>query len=334
MKKRFCCFIIAAIISLSFSAPINVSPNITASAEAVRITNLIVSLEINAFRGDVRLRGQRPDVNASASCEFENELSRHFDSQFNEFIRMAGDNTRSLLFEFKVTVSGDYVNVIFICGKTAATTEQFVLTTVIDSSARKIVRLHDIAGVNGSNMINQAMFARIAANPSRFSTSFTFIANTHSFYMDGSAVVLLFNEFGLLNTRSGIAEIHINTDDITNVAISGDGLYENSSGVIMVQLRKVADIFDFNLIWNETNRSVIISDVNDLSVVLFIGNALYSDSRFANQVEFESPPEIFNDRTYLPLSFFDQTLGLIYHIHLDGTVTLSRFDCKNLSIIS
>jgi len=297
------------------------SPTLEAAVQ--RVVNMITSELVDGFRGEVRLRGERPAANAAAG-EFQALLDMHFEAQFDDFIRLT-ERARTLTFEFDVTVSGRFVNIKFFCNRTAAATEQHILTTVIDSVSLEILTLTDVVGVNGAELINQPLWAQIASNPSRFSTSFSGITNSHGFFMDGTSAVLVFSEFELVNARVGITQVSIDTENVFNVTAEYEYIKE-SRGIKMIRLRHIADGFGYNLTWTSAARTVNISSAYGMNVTVSIDRNRYVDENHPGILELEAAPVIFNDFTYLPLSFFTQIMRLAYYVHQDGSITFSRFD--------
>jgi hypothetical protein len=317
-------------------------PTETEEARLERIAgqykDLIAPQTVNTFRGDVRLRGFRPIV-AGITAEdligdglddgFVEELNRHFEAQYNEFVRTAGENTRTLEFNFDVTVSGGFVNVLFYCGRAAVSTERLVLTTVIDADSGAIVTVTDIIGGNGVRLINRALSAQIAANPARYSSAFAGITPNNAFYMDNGDAVMLFNEFALVNAGTGITAVRVQLGGFANLSVGSEYQYTKGTvGIRMVQLKKVADGFGFELAWNEPTQTVDMRG-NGFDIEMTIGRNAYSGARNLSPVRLESAPELRLDdgRTYLPLSFFEQILGLAYSVSLDdGIILFTSFD--------
>jgi len=301
---------------------------LTPLEKSLNIKAMISVQTVDTFRGNVRLRGQRPVVNVEG--DFGELLDARFQSQFNEFIRLAGDSARTLTFAFEVTVSGGFVNVKFFCNRTAE--EQHVLTTVINSVTGEIVSLADVTGVNGVRLINQALLARVAANPSQFSAGFTGITANQNFYMNGTTAVLMFNEFEFINARTGRVRANINLDDITNVVVNPDEHIQDSNGIQIKQLRHViGNGIGYELTWTDITNTVNIAS-EETNITITIGRNSYVNARHPGILELEVAPQLFNERTYLPLSFYTQIMNLTYHIHQDGSITFSRFDDSNFII--
>ena len=347
LAKRVKPIVCAAVLACSFAIanPVYSRPTVAAQEsryeeynETEQPTPLELSLEIkamisartvNTFRGDVRLRGERPEVNHQSN--FGVMLSDRFDAQFNEFMRLAGGNARTLTFGFEVTVSGGFVNVMFFCN--SAADERHFLTTVINSVTGEIVSLAHVAGVNGVSLINQALSARIAANPLQFSTGFTGITTNQNFYMNGTTAVLVFNEFELINARTGKVRVNVNLNDVTNVVADPSEHMQDWNGIQMIQLRHVVgDGFGYALLWIDLTQNVNITSEEGTSITITIGTNSYVNIRQPGILELEAAPQLFYARTYLPLSFFTQIMNLTYHRHQDGSITFSRFDDSNLTI--
>ena len=132
-------------------------------------------------------------------------------------------------------------------------------------------------------------------------------------------------EKALLLNRAAVAEATEETEATTeetpdttadtaadNFTISTqDTLTEN--GVIMVPLRLVAEAAGFEVTWDGDTRAVNLTK-ETVSCTITIDANIYSDG------ELENPPIIVNDRTFAPIYFFEEALG-IYHSNADGIIT-------------
>ena len=305
----------------------------TTYATAVEFKQLITSEPINMFRGSVRLRGERPVVtlpntlttaNPNLSAEFIENLNEHLYNQFNEFIQLASGVTRSLSFHFEVIVSGQFINILFFCYRNAAALEQHIKTTVINSETMQIVSLTSILGCNAIRLINQSLSPLIASEPALYIASFAGISNKQYFYVNDNYVVLVFSEFELMRTRAGITRLSLNKNDVINVIIPAEEV-RFLANITMLPLRMVITDFGYYPFWTAATRSInIVSQQVSLSVS--INETRVYDAVQPGQVLFlETAPAIFNNRTYMPLSFFNYFLGLTHYVGEGGSITFSRF---------
>ena len=85
--------------------------------------------------------------------------------------------------------------------------------------------------------------------------------------------------------------------------VYADFYMENN--ITMVPLRQVAEFMGFTVTWNESDRSVTLQH-SDGHV---FGNIVIGQSSFDGH-HLEVVPTIRNDRTFVPVSFFEILLGM------------------------
>lgn len=97
-----------------------------------------------------------------------------------------------------------------------------------------------------------------------------------------------------------------NTDIIVeDKKIEAPTSYVNEQGTVMVPLRAIAEALEFDVEWNGEEQSVKIGK----NISLTIGEDNYIDMKAA-PIKLGSAPELVDDRTFVPLSFFREVVGL------------------------
>lgn len=92
--------------------------------------------------------------------------------------------------------------------------------------------------------------------------------------------------------------------------------YTNPQGMVMVPLRAIAESLGHTVAWDNDLRRVTIN--NDVSFT--IGTDSYMNGE--NTLELGAAPEILQDRTFVPLSFFQQVLGTEQADVIDGQIII------------
>lgn len=105
-----------------------------------------------------------------------------------------------------------------------------------------------------------------------------------------------------------------NIEKLTADGIETDGFYENENGVLMVPLRKITEALEYDVEWNGENKSVMI---NKGIYSLKIGENSYVKGK-TMPIELEAAPEIKDDYTYVPVSYFSEILELNLSVSADG----------------
>ncbi|SFL55748.1 Copper amine oxidase N-terminal domain-containing protein [Paenibacillus sp. 1_12] len=112
-----------------------------------------------------------------------------------------------------------------------------------------------------------------------------------------------------------------------NLVINGKGfspdeasLYVGANNTIMVPIRAAAEALGYNLTWMPTTQSLELIKGNQF-LTLQIGQDKYSFAKML--IQLEVTPELKNEKTYVPLSFFEEVMKLQVTASPTGTITIS-----------
>ena len=95
---------------------------------------------------------------------------------------------------------------------------------------------------------------------------------------------------------------------VNNNVITGDAApFVDSNWRTMVPLRALAESFDAEVIWDDTDRTVTINYDGDTTIVMTVGDADYTVDGADKTMDTE--PVIQGDRTYVPIRFAAEALG-------------------------
>lgn len=88
--------------------------------------------------------------------------------------------------------------------------------------------------------------------------------------------------------------------------VDGEDAITDENGVIIIPVRKYAEGLGLEVGWNDEDRSVTVGTI-PMGVSFKIGENSYSKARMTPFV-LEKAPQIIDDLTYVPVSFFEQVL--------------------------
>lgn len=276
---------------------------------------------------DIDIKGVKPVIDGLTNKTFQTELNEQIDAQYSVFVKKSSSGTKKIVFSYKTVDSGDYFSILFYCViQDAVSSQNYVSTIVVNTESEKIVSLNDIIGPNGVKLINKNFAASIAANPSKYNATFTGIEDNHNFYLDGETVHIPFDEFEIYVGSVGIIESTFLISEIKNFVIEkGDYRTKEVYGVKMIPLRLVAEEFGYTLNWNPSNSTVdILLNKNIITSVKIDSNS-YTTSSTGGKRELESAPLLYDGRTYVPISFFEEILATSYAISPNGQITFSVY---------
>ena len=129
----------------------------------------------------------------------------------------------------------------------------------------------------------------------------------------------------LILIASIILHITSTTNSYANpVAVRLNGVYVNVEAIIvndrvLVPVRSIIELLNGKVEWNEARKQAIIS-YEDMNIIMQPSASF----AFVNDdvIFFDAPPQIINERMYLPLRFTAETLGIFVDF-VNGTVFIN-----------
>ncbi|MDR2183615.1 MAG: copper amine oxidase N-terminal domain-containing protein [Clostridiales bacterium] len=312
------------LFAAAFPAPVSLS----AAAPTSSATAILAGLDTQdapqrpATIG-LRITGQIPTANTGNS-RLDNELRERWDAQKNAFVQNHMAGALSIDSDVEYFISGRYVSVVFTKVASSVSTTAAVSTTVIDASSASIITLPDF-NTNIVQLINNRINKEVAARPHNFS-NFSGIDSSHPFYLDGDRLVIPFGSAELIPTERGIHDISFSISNIEEETFSSNHfrvLGPNQYNTIMVRVADVMQRFGYDIEWDNDTRTVEVLMDGRLVSTLAIGENSYQ-YRGGRARELEVAPMLFSNLTYVPLSFFNEVVGMPATVNPDGVI-VSRY---------
>lgn len=146
---------------------------------------------------------------------------------------------------------------------------------------------------------------------------FQTISENQGFYIKDDNIVIAFAKYEITPGAMGIPEFAISLDslkdilkdkDSSKIIINGLEIETrlNEDKVVMIPLRKAVEQIGFEITWNETDRSILLTK-EEATAKLRIGDEVYIANHKIPYI-LEAVPVIINDYTYVPLSFLETVL--------------------------
>jgi len=289
----------------------------------------------------LEITGLIPEANFDCD-ELNYLLEERFTTQVNSFIQAHQASALSINFSTDVFSHLHYpdssdndehhllVSIVITMEAVSAATTTAVATTVVNTHYDEIITLSQY-NINAIALVNNYIRARIDANPRLFVPSFSGIDAEHPFYFNSGRLVIPFGSGEL--TLRGTHHITLVTDNIDTVVIRPTQAFTlpaEQYSVRMVRLAVVTDHFGYSLEWDARTRTakILIGDEagNDYEVIsmLTVGENVYS-YRGSDERTLEVAPALRLGRTYVPLSFFDEIMGLTATVTPNGYIVISRY---------
>lgn len=312
--KKFIAIII--FLSVFFQIPVMAEKNSNYNFD------FISADEIKSSMKDIEVTGYLPCISKFKNKLFEKQINQKINSIYKKKLETAiFENAKSLRINYKVKASKNIVSILiyFFGQRNDVETINFNLRTCC------FISITDIIGPNGIQLMNKIIRDETIKSAEKYNSNFLGISDEHNFFVEGDNLIITFNEYELSSAVKGIQQFNIKINSVKNKSISTKNYYITKPyNLKMIPLREMCEVFGFKIIWNVTSASAqIIKD--DLSVTVFINRNNYVKNKEAPQT-LESPPQIRNDRTYVPVSFFTEYLNLFYSVDQNNTVTFSQYN--------
>ena len=354
MSKKFCRKLIKkfAVVALAAAFVAPIAPVFANPVSTLSTTNrnTVEEVEVDAAEAlidaigrrraprrpgamGLRVTGEIPDGRFVEDRGLRAALTNRFAAQASAFSQQHQASALEIdhSVEFFVSQSGDgadqYVSVVLTMEATSVTVTRAVATTVINVNTNSIVTL-DEYNINARRLINTHIRAKITANPRGFVSNFNGIDAGHPFYLDGDRLVIPFGSAEIIPAERAIHEIELSLEGIRELRLA-DGFFfqlpAEQYKTIMVRLRTVLEYFDYGINLDEdTGETIITAGEREVSRLQVGDNAFFY--RRSAVRELESAPVLRNNLTYVPLSFFDEIMGMATTVNLeDGIITISRY---------
>jgi len=316
------------LVAVLFVAPLAVPAALSAAEPTAQATSILRGLGAQdapqrpATMG-LEITGQIPTAQTGSS-RLNAALEERWTAQYNNFVQNHMAGALSIDSQPEFFTSYVYVSTAFTKEAVSVSTTASISTTVIDSRTNTIITLTDF-NVNIVQLVNSHINNLVDGRAHNFSG----IDANHPFYLDGDRLVIPFGSAELFPNERGIYEVVLSISNIEEETFPDYYfriLEPNQYNTVMVRVADVMRKFGYAADWDgETRTARIWADAVDGTLVssLTIGENSYS-YRDGRTRELEVAPMLFDGLTYVPLSFFNEVVGIPTTVSSDG-VTVSRY---------
>ena len=323
--------IIKLLIGAVALAAVSFGPAVGVYANADRAQTLAASIttrrapRVHGSRAQVT--GDIPDARNVENTALRAELQTRFAAQASVFSQAHQAHAHTIDHSVETFISGNFVSVVLTMEAQWATTATAVATTVINANTNQIVSL-DQYHANARVLVNSHIRGMIAANPRNFISNFNGIAADHPFYLDGGRLVIPFGSAGLIPTNRAVHTVEILIENIRGMIVGGHAFFQlpqEQYNTIMVRLVPVLEHFEYAFTWDGVAQTVTISAGGRVISIVTIGENEFF-YRNSGVRELEAAPVLRAGMTYVPLSFFDEMIGMSTTVDLGGRqIFLNRY---------
>jgi len=266
-----------------------------------------------------------------------------FYSIINDEIFAAKDNliertrrvrARSINFEYEIFYTNEVVSIV-IMATTRAVTDRTTVTSVnFNLRTGAILTLTQAMGMDITPLAEGIIADMIRQNPAIYYAAFNAVPTGQAFYLTDHVLVLLFDEFQLSSAPGSTRSIEFVLDNIKlfTIARSEYRISQDQYEIKMMPLRQILNNMGYvyeDVVWNPSgnplDQEVVIRRNGRAKITLRIGENNFQINGVM-QRSLEAAPDLIDGATYVPISFFDQILGLTaYSIDEQGNITFMAY---------
>ena len=276
------------------------------------------------------IRGYLPSISPEFSAHIK--LNNHIDDARHSLISEARRvRARSITFWYEYHETDSLISIVIFAEVSSVISRTLVYSINFDPFNGNLLTMNQALNMDIIPLAERILTERIRREPESYYAAHSVPLHGRAFFITRDRrLVILFDEFQLSSTRAGFATIELRLDNIvTSTLLPGEyhNPRENGYNLRMIPLGRVVRELGYT--------ATSIQDEQGLRIEVWRGSRLittmrpgvndYSVQGFQSR-SLESAPYLSNDRTYVPITFFDQILPLTtYTINGGGAIVFLSY---------
>ena len=327
--RQFSAFTLLALLLICIhcipvaAASVNVAPN-------MRISSREAASLVSA-PPDVIVSGRIPQAVGTPGASLQKDINNAIGDIIHAEVKNISSSTVEIYFEYNTVTDGDTVSLLIRTTLTAASSQNKVASVNYNTASGKLIKITDtdILGPNAVKLVNKAISADMKAHPEKYNATFSGIGESQDFSYQKGLLTLLFNEYEIAPGSEGIVSFDMSLDNVRHCYVPKrdyDTELSSKYSFKMVQLSQVVAEFGYKLDWIPETKEIFVRRADSEAISLQLGKNEYTKGISAAARSLEAAPQIGkDDRTYVPISFFEEILGLSYSVDAQGRITFSEY---------
>ncbi len=224
-------------------------------------------------------------------------------------------NITKLDFSYEVITYEQYVSIILYTKTTNLGTTTYTDTLVYDKDTNKIISLEDFSEIIPSIQLDNE---KISNDISIKTNSSLIDSKQNNFYIEEESIVLI----NPVTTGEEIEHSKFQLSEIETYKISKDDYYiKGTYKIIMVPLRETLENLGYKVSYRSFDKPIEISKEGKTYYISLNKNVYANET---TTTSLEVLPEVINDETFIPISFFSEILNVYYNINLDESISFEN----------
>jgi|GEM_PF-720576 len=283
--------------------------------------------KITRLWGEAIVRGVLPQANGFGNAVLEKAFNDRVGEAYNTLMSKMGETAHSVEIHYSIVADVNYVSVRIFAKSMATFAQESCVCIVFSPKTEKLLNLNDVLGPNGVKLANRVLADAVKAAPGRFNATVADITLSQDFYMEDEALVMIFDQFEIAPGAEGLVRMPVALSGLTNYTVDKNDYYQSAAtqfGVKMIPIRAVAEAFGYSVVWNAATASADLYKDGAMATSVKVGDNSFFRARSAKR-RLETAPELENGKTHVPISFFDEILGLLYFVDSNGNIVFSSY---------
>ena len=237
---------------------------------------------------------------------------------------------RSITFEYEIFTTNDVVSIVIFATTRAVTDRTSVASVNFNPRTGELVTLTEAMGMDITPLAEGIIADMIRSDPATYYVAFSAPPTGQAFYLTSEELVLLFDEFQLSSAPNSTRAIPLRLRNIMSFSIAHYEyrISQDRYEIKMMPLRQILTGMGYNdsdFIWDPVEQEATIMRNGRPMVTLVAGENNFLLNGVL-QRSLEAAPEIVGGVMFVPVSFFDQILGLTaYNIDEQGNIMFMTY---------
>jgi len=237
---------------------------------------------------------------------------------------------RSINFTYEVFYTNEVVSIVIMATTRAVTDRTSVISVNFMKHTGELVTLTQAMGMDITPLAEGIIAEMIRRDPATYYAAFTAPPTGQAFYLTDDLLVLLFDEFQLSSAPDSTRMIQFVRNNIKTFTIARYEyrISQDRYEIKMMPLRQILTSMGYiyeDVVWNPSYNEAVIMRNGSPAITLRAGENNFQINGVM-QRSLEAAPELKNHSMYVPISFFNQILGLTaYSIDEQGNITFMTY---------
>jgi len=291
--------------------------------------DMYVAVTLNERQQGLDIKGEIPELSEEVP-DYATINNAIFDAKNSLIEGTRRIRARRITFGYEIFYTDDIVSIVIMADSRAVTDRTSVASVNFRMETGQIVDLTEAMGMDITPLAEGKIADMIRRDPSTYYAAFTAPPTGQAFYLTEDYLVLLFDEFQLSSVPDSTRLIQLVLDNIKVFTISyyDYRISQDRYEIKMMPLRLILTSMGYNyddIVWNPSCQEAIIMRDGYPMISLTAGENNFQINGVM-QRSLEAAPELKNHTMYVPISFFDQILGLTaYDIDEMGNITFMTY---------